>query len=155
MMSWRNSLYHQMYIVQNSGMQHLAATSWKCSMYESLLCLRCKKKVVVGKWISNTSKVYASQTFRWNCWIFFGIVAYFFLLLHTFFYWCINFFTVAINFLFLHANFCCWSSFSYCCKPKIVLAIDKLSLHASGSFGPSYSHLASCFALIVYDNTLV
>ena len=126
--SWRNSLYHQMYIVQKSGMRHLAAPSCGCSVYESLLCLRCKKTVVVGKWIFNTSNVYASQTSRWNCCIFFGIVAYFFLLLHTFFYCCINFFTVAVYFLLLYVYFYCWSSFftvasqNCCCHRKVIVA---------------------------------
>ena len=69
-------------------------------------------------------------------------VAYFWVLLHTFFCCC-------ILFLLLHKSLCCCYLFFivaclflllviffYCCKPKIVVAIGKLSLHASGRFGP-------------------
>ena len=70
---------------------------------------------------------------------FFSIVAYFFfyccihffLLLHKFLYCCYLFFIVACLFLLLVIFF-------HCCKPKIIVAIEKLSLHASGRFGPPY-----------------
>ena len=56
------SVYYQR--IPSSGVRHLAAASCGCSVYEGLLCLRCKKTVVVGKRVSNTSNVYASRTSR-------------------------------------------------------------------------------------------
>ena len=118
-----------MYIVPNSGMRHLAAPSCECSMYESLLYLRCKKKVVVGKWISNTSNVHASRIFRWNCCIFFWYccilfctVAYIFLLLHKFLYCYYLFFIVACLFFVVGHLFVLLQAKTYCCHRKVIVA---------------------------------
>ena len=126
------SVYHQMYIMQNSGMQHLAVPSCECSVYEGFLCLRCKKEIVVGKWIFNTSNVYASRTSRlklhifWYCCILFFyyciffIVAYFFFMLHKFVYCCYLFFIVAC--LFLSVFFLLLQAETYCCHRKVIVA---------------------------------